>query len=163
MANPVIPNGLTAAQYTTIFNGVGTYNGNNKAYKGKPWGDVYTAVYKADVAAKKPNPAYEAALQVEILVMLQGDGAALTTSLGNFVTISGKSVVGGIDNFTSNPLGDIASAFGMLTSANLWLRVAKVLIGGVILTVGLIELTGHADDVKGVASKAVKTAPLLLA
>lgn len=51
---------------------------------------------------------------------------------------------------------------GNITSANLWIRVAKVVLGGVILTVGIIELSGQSKNVKGIAGKAVKAAPLLL-
>lgn len=64
-----------------------------------------------------------------------------------------------------NPLSweqALAAFLSDLTSANLWIRVAKVTIGGTLLIVGLIELTGQSKNVKGIAAKAVKAAPLLL-
>ena len=48
-----------------------------------------------------------------------------------------------------------------LTDASLWIRVAKVTVGGVILVVGLIKLTGADQKIGGVAEKAVKAAPFL--
>lgn len=48
-----------------------------------------------------------------------------------------------------------------LSSANLWIRVAKVAIGGTILLVGLAKLTGADQAIGGVAATAVKVAPLL--
>ena len=48
-----------------------------------------------------------------------------------------------------------------LTSANLWIRVAKVTVGGVILIVGISKLTGLDEKAGSIASKAVKIAPFL--
>jgi hypothetical protein len=59
-----------------------------------------------------------------------------------------------------NPLSweqAIAQFFGDLSSANTWIRVAKVAIGGTLLIVGISKLTGLG----GVAEKAVKVAPFL--
>jgi hypothetical protein len=50
------------------------------------------------------------------------------------------------------------SAFG---NRNLWIRVAKVIVGGAILIVGLLHLTGADKAIGGFAAKAVKVAPLL--
>lgn len=72
------------------------------------------------------------------------------------------STVNSSNGHLPNPLSPLETFLGDITSLNLWLRVAKVLIGGVILTVGLIELTGQSKNVKGIADKAVKAAPLLL-
>lgn len=72
------------------------------------------------------------------------------------------STVGSSNGHLPSPFGFLESFIGDLTSANLWIRIGKVIIGGVILTVGLIELTGQSNTVKGIAGKAVKTAPFLL-
>lgn len=58
----------------------------------------------------------------------------------------------------------ISSAEGLesaLGNATLWIRVAKVAVGGAILLVGLAKLTGADKAIGGVASKAVKVAPFL--
>lgn len=72
---------------------------------------------------------------------------------------------------SSNPLGaaanaatDISSTVGFLSTlgeANTWIRVAKVVAGGLILIVGLLKLTGADKAIGGAAAKAVKVAPLL--
>jgi hypothetical protein len=72
---------------------------------------------------------------------------------------------------SSNPLGaaanaasDISSSVGFLSTlgeANTWIRIAKVVAGGMILIVGLLKLTGADKAIGGAAAKAVKVAPLL--
>lgn len=48
-----------------------------------------------------------------------------------------------------------------LTSANLWIRAAKIVIGGTILIVGLVKLTGADKAFGGAAATAVKISPFL--
>lgn len=67
----------------------------------------------------------------------------------------------------SNPLSGLEAIGGFfnglkaaLTSANLWIRVAKVAIGGVLMIVGLAKLTG-ADKQVAVLGRAAAAAPLL--
>ena len=61
---------------------------------------------------------------------------------------------------TGVSLASVEQFFGDLSSANLWIRVAKVIIGGALLIVGLAKLTG-ADKSVAVLGKAVAAAPLL--
>lgn len=56
-------------------------------------------------------------------------------------------------------LGDIANFFGDLSQASTWIRIAKVLVGGVLLIVGAARLTGASK----VVDTAAKAAPLLAA
>jgi hypothetical protein len=70
------------------------------------------------------------------------------TSVGSAVS-SAESDVSSIEGFLSG-----------LTSANLWIRVAKVALGSIMIIVGLVKLTGIASD-SGLVQKAVKVAPLL--
>lgn len=74
-----------------------------------------------------------------------------------------------------NPVGNAAKAAEDAASAitsvegflstlgdrNLWIRVTKILVGGVILIVGLAKLTGADNKVGGIVKKAVTVAPLL--
>jgi hypothetical protein len=63
-----------------------------------------------------------------------------------------------------NPLAWEQSLEGVLsnlTNLNLWIRIAKVAIGGTILIVGLAKLTGADQKAGSVAAKAVRIAPLL--
>lgn len=76
---------------------------------------------------------------------------------------------------SSNPLGAAANAGADAESAlqsvsdlvnalgnkNLWIRAAMILVGGAMLTVGLLKLTGGDKAIGGIAAKAVKVAPLL--
>jgi hypothetical protein len=49
-----------------------------------------------------------------------------------------------------------------ISSQNLWIRVAKVAIGGTLLIVGVAKMTGADVKIGGVVRKATKLAPLLL-
>lgn len=56
----------------------------------------------------------------------------------------------------SNPLdflGNIANAFGDLTQANTWVRLAKIVVGGALVIAGVIHLSGAGNAVKDVAGK----------
>jgi hypothetical protein len=55
-------------------------------------------------------------------------------------------------------IGSVLDFLNGLTSANLWIRVTKVGIGGLILIVGLAKLTSFNSSV---AQKAFKVAPFL--
>ena len=72
------------------------------------------------------------------------------------VTVSTAGSSGGTFKLP-NPLSGIQGFLADITSANLWIRVAKVIIGGAILLTGLAKMTGAG----GIAAKAVKVAPLL--
>jgi hypothetical protein len=72
----------------------------------------------------------------------------------------------------SNPLGTAAGLAGGilngfsavisgLSGKNILVRAAKMIIGGVILILGLLKLTGADQSVKGVTAKAVHAAPFL--
>ena len=50
-------------------------------------------------------------------------------------------------------LPQIGDFFASLGKANTWIRVAKVLIGGVLLVVGLVHITGADNAVASAARK----------
>jgi hypothetical protein len=57
---------------------------------------------------------------------------------------------------TSNPLAGLAAIgqfFTSLGEANTWIRVAKVVVGGVMLIVGLVHITGAGGGLADAARK----------
>lgn len=56
-------------------------------------------------------------------------------------------------------LANIGQFFSALTQPNLWLRVSKVLLGGVLVVAGLIKLTGTDRKVYGIAGMAASKLP----
>lgn len=56
-------------------------------------------------------------------------------------------------------LSNIGQFFSALTQPNLWLRVSKVLLGGVLVVAGLIKLTGTDKKVYGIAGMAASRLP----
>jgi len=58
-------------------------------------------------------------------------------------------------------IADIGGFFRDLGSANTWIRLGKVILGAVLITVGVVKLTGADKTIGGIAAKAVKAAPFL--
>jgi hypothetical protein len=56
-------------------------------------------------------------------------------------------------------LSNIGQFFSALTQPNLWLRLTKVLLGGVLVVAGLIKLTGTDKKVYGIAGMAASKLP----
>lgn len=67
---------------------------------------------------------------------------------------------GSSNGVTPSILPNLEGFFGALSSLNLWVRVAKIVIGGTLLIVGAAKLTG-ADQAVSVLGNAVAKAPLL--
>lgn len=53
----------------------------------------------------------------------------------------------------------VVDAYGTLTSSGTWVRVAKVVIGGVLVIVGLAKITGVGGEVATAATAAAKSVP----
>jgi hypothetical protein len=91
-------------------------------------------------------------------------GEGITQAVGQIAVATGaatgaaaQGVATGIPSWE----GGIGSFLGDLTSANLWIRAAKIGIGGAILIVGLAKLTGSDQKLGKAVSAGVKVAPLL--
>lgn len=161
--------GYTPAQWEAWFQGFTSanprmprYTGTNPSARGKTWDQVYPVLY---AAGQKQNPKLtpDQVAQAEIeLAQIQAvaDGIGSTVQYtGTFANDSGKAGAA-----TGAWLGHFSSVLDFLNalgSANLWIRVAKVIGGGVILVVGLLKLTGADQHAGGIARKAVTVAPLL--
>lgn len=61
----------------------------------------------------------------------------------------------------STGISSITGFLSALGSANLWIRVIKIVTGSIILFIGVAHLTGLNDKLTGIAGQAVKAAPLL--
>jgi hypothetical protein len=87
-------------------------------------------------------------------------GAGTAQAVGDIIGATGTAV-GAVATGVATGLpsweGAIGTFLGDFTSASLWIRAAKVIIGGALLLVGVAKLTGAG----GVAAKAVRLAPLL--
>jgi hypothetical protein len=123
----------------------------------KPYqGDSAVGMYNA-LAAKYPSASPQQRGSTVYQVWL---GAGAAQAVGDIIGATGTSVgavATGVATGIPSWEGALGSFLGDLTSASLWIRAAKVLIGGAMLLVGIAKLTGAG----GVAAKAVKIAPLL--
>jgi hypothetical protein len=151
------------AKFTTVNPKMPRYTGTNPAAKGKTWDGVYKAMWAAGQKLNpKATPDQVAQAEIELIqvqAVAQGIGAVVTVT-GNLPEQSVKSITQGASEFAA-PITGLLGFLGDITSANLWIRVAKVAVGGTILIVGLLKLTGADKTAGSIASKAVKVAPLL--
>jgi hypothetical protein len=127
-------------------------------YNGKTYGEIATSILSSE-----PSDSPEQIAQGVAQQYLQDEAAnALDTSVTGAAGALGD-VATGIETASIVPswADGLAGFLADLTNANLWIRVAKIGIGGTILVVGLAKLTGADQKIGGVAAKAVKIAPLL--
>jgi len=118
----------------------------------------YTGPYDWSDAKKVANEGVGAKIGQAIGA---GIGDVGTGSVSNQGTRSGTAVGGASAGAKAeNALKDIIS-LGGISGTNLAIRLAKVAIGGILLIVGMAELTGATKHLPGVVKTAVKAAPLL--
>jgi hypothetical protein len=121
---------------------------------GKQW-TRFLGPYPSQQAAQTAAP--ESGLQYigTLIGVAAGAAAEGATQPGNSSLPGAAGAAGGAA--VPSVLGFLSG----LTSANLWIRVAKVIAGGVILIVGLVKLTGLDSKAPAIVQTAVKAAPLL--
>jgi hypothetical protein len=127
-------------------------NASLKPYEGLSAVGMYNALGKKYPSAS-PQQKGSTVYQVWL-------GAGTAGAIGDIIGATGAAtgaVATGVATGIPSWEGSLTSFLGDLTSAATWLRIAKVLIGGAMLLVGVAKLTGAS----GVAAKAVKLAPLL--
>lgn len=76
---------------------------------------------------------------------------------GSSVGAKAESGLDSIDSAVEHAVSTFEGFIQGFTSANLWVRIAKVVLGGALILVGVAKLT----DAGGVLKKAVDVAPLL--
>lgn len=101
------------------------------------------------------------ATQAAATAAATGDKNTTTATAGEGIPGVSTSTVNSSNGSLFNPLSSLDSFLAALTSQTLWIRVAKVVIGGALLIVGVAKLTGADKAVGGVVATAVKAAPLL--
>ena len=102
------------------------------------------AADKAIPAIRKANPA------PGVLGQVAKDNNGNPVGAAAKAAQDAGSAISTLDGFLSS-LGD----------ANLWIRVAKVAVGSIILIVGLVKLTGADQRAPDIVKKAVTVAPFL--
>lgn len=125
----------------------------------KPYqGDTALKMYKALAKAYPKATPLERGASVYQTWLVDGVGQTIQSVVNAEGNAAGDTAKG-IETASILPgwADPLASFLGALDSANTWIRVAKVIVGGALVIVGLAKLTG----VGGIAAKAVKAAPLL--
>jgi len=127
-------------------------------YNGKTYSAIATSILNSQPGETPLQIAQGVAgqyLSDEIANSLATGVTTGADALGNVAT--GVETAAIVPSWSSG----LASFLADLTTANLWIRIAKVAIGGTIVIVGLAKLTGADQKAGSIAAKAVKVAPLL--
>jgi hypothetical protein len=139
----------------------GTYKGNLKQYDGETWSSLYKKLARKYPSVDVQQLA-DAVLGIEAAQKLGTDVAGSDAQLSKFLNATGPSIEQGIAKVPGvsvlSGIGAVGQFFNDLRDPTVWIRVGKILVGGVLLLVGLAKMTGFD---KGIAGKAVKVAPLL--
>ncbi len=139
----------TAASEAVTVWAIGQEYGATKGAAFKTW---YDAAVKKDPAIT-PDQAVGAWLTGTLI----GNGtAAAASTLGQVPAAAATGAENATNTLTTGPLSGldaIGAFFNNLTNPNTWIRVAKVVVGGVLLIVGLVHITGAGGAVANVARK----------
>jgi hypothetical protein len=123
------------------------HNAAKTPYEGKNASQLY-----AQIEAQNPKaPPHDIAVAVADLLLSSGIGSAVGTgtnegfgAISDFAQAAGNS---------ANYLPSLTSLLSALTSANTWIRVAKVVVGGALVLIGVAHMTGASGAVSTVARK----------
>lgn len=160
--------GYTAAQWESYFQAftqanpkMATYTGTNAAAKGKNWEQVYAVLYaqgQAQNPKATPDQVAEATLELaQIQGIASGVGSVVTT-VGNLPQTAVNSVTQGAAQAASSIPGvseteAIENFLALLSAKNTWIRVAKIVIGGAMILIGLSHITGADNAIASAARK----------
>lgn len=128
-----------------------TYSNAAKTpYQGKNASQIY-AVLKAASPSSTP---YELAQATGDLLLSSALGSTVGAAATTAGAVAGDVATGvGSASFLPSWADGLANLLSALTSANTWIRVAKVVVGGTLLIVGLVHITGADNAVAAVAKK----------
>jgi hypothetical protein len=150
----------TASSFATFLNkhwpgkkitGAGAPSGNNVGDQWLNWHKTQSAKYPQYTLGQ-----WEAAFFDIVATQTLGNAvAAGASAVGQATNQAGQGIIKGVTGLT---LENFLAGF---TGASLWIRIAKVTVGGIILIVGLVKLTGLESKAPGIVKTAVKAAPLL--
>jgi hypothetical protein len=140
-------------------------------YESLPSGDAADDIQFANAAKKDKGSSNPTTISVQNISWYNIQGPYTTQSAANAAIPAiqkANPAKGTVDQATKNAgvpnpldgLDAIGAFFGSLGESNLWIRAAKILIGGVVLTIGLAKLTGVDKDIAKAAPVVAKAALL---
>lgn len=159
MANPSTGGGgavPSAAQFAALLNQ--KYPGkriNDPAYPGSDIGDQWLNYYSAHSASQSLSILENAFADIILLEDLKGGLTAAGAATGAAQDQAITGAVKGAIQITSweQGLEAIGRFFASLSKGNTWIRITKVLIGGVLLVTGIVHITGAQGAVATAARK----------
>lgn len=155
MAAATLPANATQAQALAYLNATyGSYKYSNTAktpYQGMTAAQIYAYIAKQN---PKATP-YNVAVASADVILSSGVGATVGAAANTAGTALG-GVATGVETASLLPswADGLTNLLGALANKNTWIRVAKVIVGGVLLIVGLVHITG-ADNAVATAARKV--------
>lgn len=149
MAAPPLATSATQAQALAYLNA--TYGGYKYSNTAKtPYQGMTAAQIYAQVAAQNPGASpYNIAVATADLLLSSGVASTIGAAANTAGQVVGDTATGVA---SASYLPGLTSLLGALTDKNLWVRAAKVIIGGALVLIGLAHMTG-ADNAVAVAAR----------
>lgn len=149
-AAPTLASNATQAQalaYLNAFWGSAKFTSATASpYQGMTAAQVY-----ATIAAAHPGTSpYEIAVAASDVMLSSAVGSTIGAGVNTATTALGDTATGVA---TANYGFTLASLLSALTSKATWVRVAKVIVGGGLLLIGIAHMTGASDAVSTAARK----------
>jgi hypothetical protein len=147
------------AKIVSAASGTAAYNAYSQT--GVPYNGYvrFQGPFTSEAAAQAASPTGDSTAQV----IAAGVGAGVSeTVMPGDSTAAGEAAAVAATNI-NNPLdflkniaggiGEIGDAIHALTEENTWIRIAKVVAGGLLLLIGLAHITGAENKVASIARK----------
>lgn len=149
---PTLPDQATGSAYTESY---------FQALFTRQWGAAAGNAYATYNRNHPGNSAYVNAQQFLDIIVAEGLANGIKTAVSTTGTALGAipgAAAQGAQNAANalNPLTGvdaIGGFFNKLGEANTWIRVAKVAVGGLLLIVGIVHITGAGGPVASAARK----------
>lgn len=151
MASATLATTATAAQAVAYLSSQwGTYKYANSS--GTPYNGLDASQLYAYLAKENPSASpYDIAVAVSDLLLSSGFASAVGAGADESEQLT-QDTASGLESASYLPSFE-AGILGALTSKNTWIRVAKVVIGGALLIIGLAHITGADNVIANTARK----------
>jgi hypothetical protein len=114
----------------------------------------YAAYYRAAVAKDPSITPFQAFAAWAVGTDVSGGAQATGTELSNVINTGIPAGAAAIPKVPAlSGIDAIGAFFNALGDANTWIRVSKVVVGGLLLVIGLVHITGADNAVASLARK----------
>lgn len=124
---------------------------------GKKWQPFMVGSFPTLAAARQASPPSGLTYIGSVVGASIGAGASADNGINTGEVTAGGNAGAKI----GSEVESLGHFLNDLTQRELWIRIGKIVLGGTLLLIGLVKLTGADQKIGGVAAKATKLAPFL--